>query len=61
MEKLTSLRREKMNASAQPGNIQQASSPAPKRPPRLSPDLSEFLHMLNALEDHFEAESSDDQ
>jgi len=50
-----------MTATAQPGHIEQASSPTSRRPPRLSPELSEFLHMLDALEDHFDAETSDEQ
>jgi hypothetical protein len=50
-----------MNATAQPGHIEQASSPPPRRQLRLSPELSEFLHMLDALEDHFEAETSDER
>jgi hypothetical protein len=43
-----------MNATAQPVNSEQASASASRRPPRLSPELSEFLHMLDALEDQFE-------
>lgn len=43
-----------MNATAQPGYSEQASASASKRAPRLSPELSEFLHMLDALEDQFE-------
>lgn len=43
-----------MNATAQPANSEQASSSTARRPPRLSPELSEFLHMLDALEDQFE-------
>jgi hypothetical protein len=50
-----------MTASAQSGKIEQASLAPPKPPLRLSPELSEFLHMLDALEDHFEAEASEDR
>lgn len=49
-----------MNATAQPGTSEQTSSSTSRRPPRLSPELSEFLHMLDALEDHFETEKSDE-
>jgi hypothetical protein len=50
-----------MNATAQPGNTEQGASSTSRRPPRLSPELREFLHMLDALEDHFEAETSEDR
>jgi hypothetical protein len=49
-----------MNTTAQPGTSEQASSSTSRRAPRLSPELSEFLHMLDALEDHFETDKSED-
>jgi hypothetical protein len=50
-----------MHATAQPITSEQTSALVASRPPRLSPELSEFLHMLDALENHFESEASEDR
>jgi ribulose kinase len=56
MRNLPEPKENKMNAMAQQDEAHRQDET--RRRNRLSPELNEFLHMLDALEDHFSRETT---